>query len=67
MLGYNSYFKRIEVAIKIVILKEGEISKKVLPVDKECIRARFKTFGDDVKFQFFLFRLHHNSSQKHKK
>lgn len=53
-LEYISCFKRIEVAAKTVLLKEGEISKKVFFIEKGCIRAWFNNDGRDVTFQFFF-------------
>src|SRR5450432_4575169 len=51
---YISCFKRIEVAPKTVLLKEGEVSKKVFLVEKGCLRAWFNNDGKDVTFQFFF-------------
>ena len=52
--GYISCFKRIEVPAKTILLKEGEISKKVFLIEKGCIRVWFNTDGRDVTFQFFF-------------
>ncbi len=51
---YISCFIRIEVPAKTVLLKEGEVSKKVYVIEKGCIRAWFNNDGKDVTFQFFF-------------
>ncbi len=53
-LHYISHFKRIPVAAKTVLLREGEISKKVFLIEKGCIRAWFNNDGKDITFQFFF-------------
>lgn len=52
--NYTNCFTRIEVPAKTILLKEGEISKKVFLVEKGCIRAWFNNDGKDVTFQFFF-------------
>jgi CRP-like cAMP-binding protein len=51
---YISCFKRIKVAAKTVLLKEGDIPKKMFLVEKGCIRVWFNNDGKDVTFQFFF-------------
>ena len=51
---YTSYFKCIKVPAKTVLLKEGDISKKVFLIEKGCIRVWFNNDGKDVTFQFFF-------------
>jgi CRP-like cAMP-binding protein len=51
---YTACFKRIHVPAKTVLLKEGEISKKLFLIEKGCIRAWFNNNGKDVTFQFFF-------------
>ena len=51
---YISYFKQIKVPAKTILLKEGEVSKKVYLVEKGCIRVWFNNDGKDVTFQFFF-------------
>jgi CRP-like cAMP-binding protein len=51
---YISCFQRIEVPAKTTLLKEGEISKKLLLIEKGCIRVWFNNNGKDVTFQFFF-------------
>jgi CRP-like cAMP-binding protein len=51
---YISCFKRVVVPAKTVLLKEGEISKKLFLVEKGCIRVWFNNNGKDITFQFFF-------------
>jgi len=51
---YVSYFTRIQVAAKTILLHEGEVSKKLFVVEKGCIRVWFNNDGKDVTFQFFF-------------
>ncbi|MDR6197968.1 Crp/Fnr family transcriptional regulator [Siphonobacter sp. SORGH_AS_0500] len=51
---YASYFKRIQVPAKKVLIQEGEISKKAFFIEKGCIRVWFNNDGKDVTFQFFF-------------
>ena len=51
---YAKHFKRIEVPAKIILLKEGEVSKKVFWIEKGCIRVWFNNNGEDITFQFFF-------------
>lgn len=53
-LDYISCFKRIQIPAKTVLLKEGEISRKLFLIKKGCIRAWFNNNGKDVTFQFFF-------------
>jgi CRP-like cAMP-binding protein len=52
--NYISCFKRIEVPTKTILLKEGEISKKLFLIEKGCIRVWFNNSGKDITFQFFF-------------
>lgn len=52
--NYINHFKRIEVPAKTILLKEGEISKKLFLIEKGCIRVWFNNNGKDVTFQFFF-------------
>lgn len=51
---YISYFKRIQVPAKTILLQEGEISKKLFLIEKGCIRVCFNHHGKDLTFQFFF-------------
>ncbi len=51
---YISYYNRVEVPVKTILLKEGEISKKAFIIEKGCLRVWFNNHGKDVTFQFFF-------------
>ena len=51
---YISYFNRIEVPAKTVLIEEGEISKKLFIIEKGCIRVWFNNNGKDLTSQFFF-------------
>lgn len=52
---YTSYFNRLEVPAKTILLEEGEISKKLFLIEKGCIRVWFNNNnGKDLTTQFFF-------------
>lgn len=51
---YVSCFKRIVVPAKTVLLKEGEVSKKLFLIEKGCIRVWFNNNGKSITLQFFF-------------
>jgi len=51
---YTSYFNRLEVPAKTILLEEGEISKKLFVIEKGCIRVWFNNNGKDLTTQFFF-------------
>jgi len=51
---FSHLFKREEVAAKTLLLKEGDIAKKVYFIEKGCLRLSFNNDGKDVTFQFFF-------------
>ena len=53
-MDYVNCFKCIKVPARTVLLKEGEISKKVYLIEKGCIRVWFNNAGKDITFQFFF-------------
>jgi CRP-like cAMP-binding protein len=52
--AYTSCFKRVEVPARTILLKEGEVSKKLFLIEKGCIRVWFNNYGKDITLQFFL-------------
>jgi CRP-like cAMP-binding protein len=52
--SYVNCFKRIEVPAKTILLKEGEISKKMFLIEKGCIRVWYNNNGKDITSQFFF-------------
>jgi CRP-like cAMP-binding protein len=51
---YTGCFRQMQVSAKTVLLKEGEISKKLFLIEKGCIRVWFNNNGKDITFQFFF-------------
>lgn len=51
---YIDCFHRIEVPAKTILLKEGEVSKKMFLIEKGGIRAWFNNNGKDITSQFFF-------------
>ena len=51
---YTAFFKPLEVPAKTILLKEGEISRKIFFIEKGCLRVWFNNNGNDVTFQFFF-------------
>jgi CRP-like cAMP-binding protein len=49
---YTSYYTRIEVPAKTVLLKEGNVSQKAFFIEKGGLRAWFNNNGKDITFQF---------------
>lgn len=51
---YKDLFKEIKVKNKTVLLREGEISRKIFFIKEGCIRMGFYNKGRDITFQFFF-------------
>ena len=51
---YFHLFKKEEFPAKTILLKEGEIAKKIFLVEKGCLRICFNNNGKDLTFQFFF-------------
>jgi len=51
---YISYYYRIEVPAKTILLREGEVSRKAYFIEKGCIRAWLTSKQKDITFQFFF-------------
>ncbi|RYF54688.1 MAG: Crp/Fnr family transcriptional regulator [Cytophagaceae bacterium] len=51
---YVNRFTRIQVPARTVLLREGEISRRVYLIEKGCLRVWFSNRGNDVTFQFFF-------------
>lgn len=58
---YISYYRRIEVPARTILLREGEVSRKAYFIEKGCIRAWLLSKKKDITFQFF-FEDHNVSS-----
>lgn len=51
---YLSCFNRIEIPSKTVLLREGDIPKKMFLIEKGCIRVWYNNKGKDITSQFFF-------------
>ncbi|SDE87320.1 cAMP-binding domain of CRP or a regulatory subunit of cAMP-dependent protein kinases [Dyadobacter soli] len=51
---FGHLFTREEIPAKTVLLREGEVAKKVYFIEKGCLRLSFNKDGKDITFQFFL-------------
>jgi len=51
---FTSFFQRMEVPAKTVLLREGEISTKAFVIEKGSLRVWFDNKGRDTTFQFFF-------------
>lgn len=51
---YSSYFNRIEVPSKTILINEGAISNKLFLIEAGCIRAWYNNKGKDITTQFFF-------------
>ncbi|ANI88097.1 cyclic nucleotide-binding protein [Arachidicoccus ginsenosidimutans] len=51
---FTSYFKRMETPAKTILLREGEIARKLFLIEKGCVRVWFNNDGKDITFQFFF-------------
>ena len=51
---FSHHFDREMVAAKTILLKEGEIAKKIYFIEKGCFRLSFNNDGRDITFQFFF-------------
>jgi CRP-like cAMP-binding protein len=52
--AFAHLFKREEIAVKTILLREGQISKRAFFIEKGCMRLWFNNNGKDVTFQFFF-------------
>jgi CRP-like cAMP-binding protein len=51
---FSHLFHREEIPAKTVLLREGDVAKKVYYIEKGCIRLSFNKDGKDITFQFFF-------------
>lgn len=51
---FSSYLQKSEVPAKTVLLKEGEVAKKIFFIEKGCVRVWFNSDGKDLTLQFFF-------------
>ncbi len=51
---YRHLFREVRVPPRTVLLREGQIARKILFVREGCLRATFQCRGKEVTFQFFF-------------
>jgi len=51
---YERYITTLHVSPRTVILKEGDVPRKIFFVKKGCLRASFVSRGREITFQFFF-------------
>ena len=51
---FKPYFKQIDVPARQVLLREGEISRKMLFIEKGCLRTWINNDGKEITTQFFF-------------
>ncbi|MFD2873778.1 Crp/Fnr family transcriptional regulator [Mucilaginibacter ximonensis] len=51
---YHHLWKHEEAGARQILLKEGDIGRKLYVIDKGCMRAWFNHDGKDISFQFFF-------------
>lgn len=51
---FAHFFKRESVPAKMILLHEGDVSKKAYLIEKGCLRLAFNNNGKDISFQFFF-------------
>lgn len=51
---YEELYQRMEVPIKTILLREGEVSRRSFYVEKGCLRVGFNNHGKDITCQFMF-------------
>jgi len=51
---YGHLWKHEEAGARHILLKEGEISRKIYLIEKGCVRNWFNHNGKEISFQFFF-------------
>jgi CRP-like cAMP-binding protein len=51
---YKDFFKEIRVPAKTILLREGEVPRKIFFIKEGCLRMGFYNKGRDITFQFFF-------------
>lgn len=51
---YTACFQRMEIPAKTILLKEGDIPRKVFLIEQGCVRVWFNNQGKDLTMQFFF-------------
>ncbi len=51
---YKYLFRQIKIPAKTVLLREGEVSRKMFMIKEGCLRVWFNNDGKDITVQFFF-------------
>lgn len=51
---YSDFFDRFLVPAKTILLKDGEVAKKIFFIEKGCMRLWYNDNGKDISVQFFF-------------
>lgn len=51
---HASFYHRVEIPAGTVLIRQGQIAKKVFLIEIGCVRAWINSDGKDVTFQFFF-------------
>lgn len=51
---HKKRFNRMEVPSRTILLREGEVARKIFLIESGCIRVWFSHKSKDVSFQFFF-------------
>lgn len=51
---FKSYFKRLEVPAKTLLLAEGQVSRTMFFIEKGCLRTWINNDGKEITTQFFF-------------
>jgi len=64
---HSKFYHRLKVPARTILIREGEIAKKVFLIERGCIRAWVNNNGRDVTFQFFFENEAVSSSESFRK
>lgn len=51
---YRHLWKRMEAPARTILLREGDISRKLFVIEQGCVRTWFNHDGREISFQFFF-------------
>lgn len=51
---YAPCFTRLEVPARTVLLREGEVARRVFAIERGCLRVWFNSQGREITLQFFF-------------
>ncbi|PST83096.1 Crp/Fnr family transcriptional regulator [Pedobacter yulinensis] len=51
---FAHFFKKAEIPAKTVLLREGEVARKIYYIEKGCFRLSLNSEGKDITCQFFF-------------